>query len=47
MNGRLAAGTFGACERCGTSIALGRLRAPPTARLCIACERAAERAASA
>jgi RNA polymerase-binding protein DksA len=44
---RLAAGTFGACERCGTSIALARLRALPTARLCIACERAAERAASA
>jgi RNA polymerase-binding transcription factor DksA len=41
---RLAAGTFGACERCGTAIPLARLRAVPTARLCVACERAAERA---
>jgi RNA polymerase-binding protein DksA len=44
---RLAAGTFGACERCGKSIPLARLRALPAARLCVACERAAERAASA
>lgn len=41
---RLAAGTFGACERCGKSIPLARLRAVPAARLCIVCERAAERA---
>ena len=41
---RLAAGTFGACERCGKAIPLARLRAVPTARLCIACERAAESA---
>jgi len=44
---RLAAGTFGACEKCGTSIPLGRLRAVPTARRCVVCQRAAERAASA
>jgi RNA polymerase-binding transcription factor DksA len=42
---RLAAGTFGACERCSTAIPLARLRAVPTARCCIACERVAERAA--
>jgi RNA polymerase-binding protein DksA len=40
---RLATGTFGACERCGKSIPLARLRAMPTARLCVLCERAAER----
>lgn len=40
---RLATGTFGACERCGASIPLARLRAVPTARFCIVCERAAER----
>jgi len=44
---RLAAGTFGTCERCGQCIALARLRALPAARLCIACERVAEGAASA
>ena len=44
---RLAAGTFGICERCGRSIALARLRALPAARLCIACERVAEGAVSA
>ena len=42
---RLAAGTFGACAACGEAIALARLRALPTARLCVVCERAAERAA--
>ena len=44
---RLAAGTFGACETGGKSIPLARLRAVPAARLCVVCERAAERAASA
>ena len=43
---RLAAGTFGACEKCGKSIPLARLRAVPATRLCVVCERAAERAAS-
>jgi DnaK suppressor protein len=42
---RLAAGTFGVCARCGKSIPLTRLRALPAARLCVVCERAAERAA--
>lgn len=41
---RLAAGTYGACERCGTAIPIARLRALLTARLCIGCERAAARA---
>jgi RNA polymerase-binding protein DksA len=44
---RLAAGTFGICERCAKFIALARLRALPAARLCIACERIAEGATSA
>ena len=42
---RLATGTFGVCEHCATPIPLPRLRAVPTARLCIGCERAAERTA--
>jgi RNA polymerase-binding protein DksA len=41
---RLAGGTFGVCERCGKSIPLVRLRAVPSARLCVTCERDAERA---
>jgi RNA polymerase-binding protein DksA len=44
---RLAAGTFGTCEGCSKPIPLTRLRAVPTARRCVACERTAERAASA
>jgi RNA polymerase-binding transcription factor DksA len=39
---RLAAGTYGACERCAVAIPLARLRALPTARLCVDCERQAE-----
>ncbi|MFC6287141.1 TraR/DksA family transcriptional regulator [Nocardioides sp. GCM10027113] len=34
---RLEAGTYGTCERCGEPIAVGRLEARPTARLCIRC----------
>jgi DnaK suppressor protein len=34
---RLAAGTYGRCERCGEPIADARLRARPEARLCIRC----------
>jgi RNA polymerase-binding transcription factor DksA len=34
---RLAAGTYGTCERCGDKIAEGRLEARPTARTCIGC----------
>jgi DnaK suppressor protein len=44
---RLAAGTFGTCERCATAIPLARLRAMPTARLCVDCQRAAEQLAPA
>ncbi|HSF04971.1 MAG TPA: TraR/DksA family transcriptional regulator [Methylomirabilota bacterium] len=44
---RLAAGTFGACEGCRKAIPLARLRAVPTARLCVVCQRASERPASA
>lgn len=40
---RLAAGTFGVCEGCAAPIPLARLRAVPSARRCVACERAAER----
>jgi DnaK suppressor protein len=35
---RLEAGSFGACEDCGTSIPLGRLRAVPWARYCLNCQ---------
>ncbi len=34
---RLAAGTYGVCERCGQPIASARLEARPAARTCIAC----------
>lgn len=44
---RLAAGTFGSCEDCGRPIGLPRLRAMPTARRCVPCQRAAEAAGSA
>jgi RNA polymerase-binding transcription factor DksA len=33
---RLAAGTYGFCERCGKEISPARLEAMPAARLCIA-----------
>jgi RNA polymerase-binding transcription factor DksA len=33
---RLAAGTYGFCERCGKEITPARLEAMPAARLCIA-----------
>lgn len=35
---RLARGSFGTCERCGTSIAVSRLMVSPTARYCAGCE---------
>jgi len=35
---RLETGTFGICEACGRPIPLPRLRAMPTARLCVACQ---------
>jgi DnaK suppressor protein len=34
---RVAAGAYGKCERCGNDIAVERLRALPTATLCINC----------
>ena len=39
--GRLDAGTFGACERCGRAIARTRLDAVPSARHCARCAGAA------
>ncbi len=35
---KIAAGTYGTCERCGQAIPKARLRAIPQARLCIACK---------
>lgn len=35
--GRLAAGTYGLCERCGNPISEARLEAMPTARRCLDC----------
>jgi len=34
---RLAAGTYGVCERCGGTIGAARLEARPAARTCISC----------
>ncbi len=34
---RVAAGTYGACERCGAPIGAARLDALPAARFCIRC----------
>jgi DnaK suppressor protein len=36
--GRLAAGTYGRCEDCGTDIPVARLRAQPAAVRCVACQ---------
>lgn len=36
---RIENGTYGACVRCGTDIAPGRLEARPEAALCIECAR--------
>ena len=40
---RIDAGTFGECERCGNDIGRGRLKAMPTAALCIDCATAVEK----
>jgi RNA polymerase-binding protein DksA len=40
---RLSMGAFGVCAACARPIPFERLRALPTARLCIACEEAEER----
>lgn len=42
---RLAAGAYGKCERCKSDIGEGRLRAMPTATLCIECATDRERKA--
>ena len=42
---RLAMGTFGVCAACGRPIVVERLRALPTARLCVRCEKSVERRA--
>jgi RNA polymerase-binding transcription factor DksA len=34
---RIDNGTYGACERCGSDISIGRLEARPSARTCIRC----------
>jgi RNA polymerase-binding transcription factor DksA len=36
---QLAAGSFGACERCGRPVGAERLEARPSARTCIDCAR--------
>ncbi|MCW2829913.1 MAG: transcriptional regulator, TraR/DksA family [Aeromicrobium sp.] len=35
--GRVEAGTYGTCERCGRAIPPARLAARPTARTCVTC----------
>ena len=40
---RLEDGTFGICEECEEEISLNRLKARPTARLCIDCKEEQER----
>ena len=40
---RMTAGMFGDCEICTRPIPFARLRALPTARLCVSCEAAIER----
>lgn len=42
---RLEAGSYGACEGCGDTIPLARLRALPTARYCLSCQTRAEHGA--
>ena len=41
--GRIEAGTYGTCQRCGREIAPERLEALPYAELCIDCKREVER----
>jgi RNA polymerase-binding protein DksA len=41
--GRIEAGTYGTCQRCGKPIAEERLEALPWAELCIQCKREVER----
>lgn len=37
---KLDEGTYGVCDRCGASIAAGRLQAAPESALCIECAQA-------
>jgi DnaK suppressor protein len=39
---RMAAGTYGACDRCGQEIDFARLKAIPQATLCMSCQKLAE-----
>ncbi len=39
---RLVAGLYGICDECGTPIDLERLKAQPTASVCIACKKELE-----
>lgn len=39
---RLSASDYGECEECGDDIGVARLKANPSARLCVACQAAAE-----
>ncbi|HWG60659.1 MAG TPA: TraR/DksA C4-type zinc finger protein [Streptosporangiaceae bacterium] len=41
--GRIADGTYGACESCGKAIGKARLQAFPRATLCVACKQREER----
>ena len=41
--GRLADGTYGRCEECGSQIPKARLQAFPRATLCVACKQREER----
>ena len=43
---RLAAGTYGICERCSTTIPRERLEILPMSRFCMGCQRVLERRAS-
>ena len=42
---RLATSTYGVCEMCARAIPFERLRAIPSARLCVVCEELVERTA--
>jgi DnaK suppressor protein len=39
---RMAAGTYGACERCGQEIDFARLKAIPQATMCMSCQKLVE-----
>ena len=43
---RIAAGTFGVCEKCRGAIGTHRLNAVPFARYCVRCERRVEQEGS-